>query len=216
MHREGSEAHLRKKKDSPNQNHHTPPRHSREAWPALRYGRGNPRLGPGGRVSPARGGNVRRTKGDRGTTDSNNTRPYGLYKGSSTREGGGTNSLSRSAGEGQGEGDRGGQKGGARQTTTTPSQNRRPNQPQPIMPIIPNHAHLGSHRNHQSSHTPQPPTNTFTDYNPPSPPKHPTTAGEGPGVRARGRAGPDYPNPDRLPQHPTHAHHPNPSKSLTS
>ena len=32
------------------------------------------------RVSPVHGGNVRRTKGDRGTTDANNTRTYGLCK----------------------------------------------------------------------------------------------------------------------------------------
>ena len=49
-------------------------------------------MGPGGRVSPAKkyeiqGGNVRRTKGAHGTTDADNTRPYGLSKGPRRGEG---------------------------------------------------------------------------------------------------------------------------------
>ena len=56
--------------------HPTPLRHPRETCPVPRYEDGNLKAGPGGRVSPARGGNVRRTKGDRATSDANNTRRH--------------------------------------------------------------------------------------------------------------------------------------------
>ena len=46
--------------------HPTPLRHSRETCPVPRHEDGNLKAGPGGRVSPARGGNVRRTKGATG------------------------------------------------------------------------------------------------------------------------------------------------------
>ncbi len=59
----------------------------------------------------------------------------------------------------------------------------------------------------QNHHTFPHPPNT-NQYRPrttihPSPPKHPTTAGEGPGVRARGGAGPEGRNPAQPAKQPT-------------